>query len=152
MIEIKLELEEINRALSTAYERWSLSTRDKKKDSYTWTDGLMKHFYGCVGEMACAKYLDRYWSGHVNQYKGGKADIGMDIEVRHRIERDKDLIIEKNDPPNRVYVLTRGIPPDIEVVGWYSKEMVKKSHLKKMRFREVYCIPEPDLLDLKEIK
>lgn len=152
MIEVEIEVEEIGRALDLAYERWSLSTRDGKRDQYNWTDGLINHYWGCIGEIACAKALDRYWWGHVNEYKGGKADIGVDIEVRHRVDLERDLIIEKKDPSNRIYVLTRGQPPVIQVVGWISKEDCLQSDMIKMKGRDVYCIKESRLKDMMEIK
>lgn len=120
-MEVTLSVEEFGRAISTAYERWSTSVRSNRTDilmEKTWEKGFNVHLYGAIGEIAAAKAIGCYAPLHVNQFSGMRSDLMHDVEVRHRISHEHQLIVREKDSDNRRYVLTRGTPPNIEVVGW----------------------------------
>jgi len=100
-----------------------LSLRANRKDALfekDWLDAHAVHVIGAIGEIAFAKWLGVYPSFGVRQFSGMMADIenGCKYEIRHRSDRKHALILRENDPPDRVYVLTRGKPPKVEVAGW----------------------------------
>jgi len=94
-----------------------LSNRVDKVSSKDWYQDHEMHLKGAVGELALAKYLNLYPGYTLNNFHGMGSDVsGMEVRCRHR--GNYDLIVRKDDDPNKIYVLVRGIPPEMEVVGW----------------------------------
>lgn len=147
---VRLTLEEVGRALTCAYERWSLALRGGRQDTIakSWTEGLLAHYYGALGELAVGKALGLYVPLHVNQFSGMEADIPYgNLEVRYRKNRDHDLIVRERDRDDRNYVLCCGEPPEIEVVGY-----MPGSHAKREEYLNdhgghgaAYFVPRGDL-------
>lgn len=109
--------------LHLAQERAIESLRANRKDALfekDWIEAHRIHVIGAVGEVAFAKWLGVYPSFSVRQFSGMMADVeaGCKYEIRHRLKTNHDLIIRDNDPADRVYILTRGCPPEVEISGW----------------------------------
>ena len=120
---IRLSPDDFSVCLHLAQERAIESLRNDRKDALfekDWVEAHRIHVIGAVGEVAFAKWLGVYPSFGVRQFSGMMADIeaGCKYEVRHRLKTNHDLIIRDNDPADRVYILTRGCPPEVEVAGW----------------------------------
>jgi len=89
---------------------------------------ILANIASCCGEMATAKALKRYWSGHVwDQRDHAKykhlPDVEPNIEVRRIRERaSKTSVVRKKDVDNNtVIVVTFPAPPDynvVEVIGY----------------------------------
>ena len=63
------------------------------------------HIEGVLAEQACAKYLNRYWSG-----KGERGGIDVyDVDVRSTRHKHGCLIIHKSDPDDRFFYLVTGM-------------------------------------------
>lgn len=153
---VKITVEEMGRAISVGYERFSCSVRDKRKDKLfekNWMDGFLVHVHGAIGEIAAAKAIGIYPSLHVNEFRGGKSDLPHDIEVRHRTKAGYDLIIRGSDREDRIYVLTRGEPPDIEVAGWCNgKEFCTQKNWKNYGGHgSCWFIPADDLRPMEDL-
>src|SRR6187431_1376259 len=58
-------------------------------------DSLERHIQGCLGEMACAKGLDRYWFGAGTTWEDDQ-DLGVE-QVRMTPHHDGRLIIRPDD-------------------------------------------------------
>lgn len=91
----------------------------RKGFQHRWGDtqrGWVNHQLGCFGEMAVAKYLDKFWHCTV-----GKID-GIDVagyEVRYNSYGDKSFLrIYDQDKPDKKYILVTGEVPEFTLRGW----------------------------------
>lgn len=132
-----MSTEDIGIATSIGYQRWSESVRKGRKDrlgTKSWFDGLAIHVYGVVGELAAARALGIYPTIKMNQFSGGAPDLDPDWEVRYRTKLDYDLIVRDRDDDDRRFILVRGQPPSVDVVGWiYGREAKKAEWVKNYR-------------------
>ena len=154
---IRLTVEEYGRAIQAAYERWSTATRAGRQDILCdrgWSVAFEAHLTGAIGELAVAKAIGVYAPLHVNQFRGMQADLGKDIEVRHRRSREHQLIIREGDSDERKYVLSRGTPPEIELVGWISgKDGKRKEFLADYgNYGMAYFVPDSNLYPMETLK
>lgn len=154
---ITLTVEEFGRAIYTAYERWSNSVRSNRTDllmEKTWEKGFNVHLYGAIGEIAAAKAIGCYAPLHVNQFSRMRADLLCDVEVRHRISHEHQLIVREKDMDERKYVLTRGTPPNITVVGWLSgREAKSRDYLRDYGdWGPAYFVPDERLHSMDTLK
>lgn len=79
-------------------------------------DGWRIHIEGACGECCVAKFLGRYWDGSVDTFKS-IPDLG-NVEIRTRSKHRYDLLIRKDDDPDKVYILVTGRTPNFWVRGW----------------------------------
>lgn len=77
---------------------------------------------GFGAEMACAKYLDRFWL--CNPTEPGQPDLSV-AEVRWRSRATYDLPIYKTDP-DKAFILTLGKMPEFNLMGWVMSEDAKQ--------------------------
>lgn len=77
--------------------------------------GWQYHLEGAAGEMAFAKWADKYWSGNLGNLKAD--DVGM-MQVRTRSRHSYELIIKERDPDDRIFVLLTGLAPHFRLRGW----------------------------------
>jgi hypothetical protein len=77
--------------------------------------GWQLHVEGAAGELAVAKWADKFWSGNLGDLDAD--DVGR-IQVRTRSRHDYDLIIHPSDPDNRAFVLVTGLAPHFVLRGW----------------------------------
>jgi len=85
-------------------------------------DNVVASIASCVGELAAAKRLNRYWSGSFwnakdhNRYKH-LADVGENTEVKRIRKPNNPLPVRRRDvEAGRVNVLVYPHPPDFTVV------------------------------------
>ena len=79
-------------------------------------DGWRAHIEGACGEVAVAKFLGYYWDGSVDTFRSIPDLAGA--EVRTRSSHEYDLLIRKDDDPEKVYILVTGRAPTFWVHGW----------------------------------
>ena len=131
---VSIDTVEFKTAIEVASHRAIQSIVRNNKDSLSkknWLDNLNTHIVGCIGELAVAKALHITWDKSVGTYKK-QADLSDNIEVRHRTNPEWQLIVRDNDDDNKIYILSRGMPPSvIEIVGWIYGHMGKKEEYKK---------------------
>ena len=83
------------------------------------------------------------------------ADVGDRYEIRHRTSKAHDLILRGGEPVERVYVLTRGVPPEpIEVAGWTSGIEHRRDEflMNYGSHGEAWFVPARELHDVCELK
>ena len=119
---ISISPDEFSLCVQVANARQTSSLKSKGRDSVFkkngWLEELTPHIIGCVGEMAVAKALGISWTGSVDTFNT-VADLGKNLQVRHRSNPNWDLIVRTNDKSDDIFVLSRGMPPGaVEVVGW----------------------------------
>ncbi len=86
------------------------------KRLYNGADEIVTHVQGAMAEIAVAKVLNLYWGGGVNAF--ATPDVGRKTEVRYTEYNTGKLLIRHKDTDDRPFVLVRGRPPNLEVVGW----------------------------------
>jgi len=108
MVGIQRQLEDI---------KWKNKGSFEAKANYAW----QMHIEGALTECAMAKYLNVYW----NKVKWDLPDVG-DVDVRSSSKPNGELIIRRNDDPNKKYYLLIGLNGEYEIKGWlYGKEAMK---------------------------
>lgn len=77
------------------------------------------HELGALGEMAVAEHLglsDRVFSSAEPVW--GSADLPHDVEVKTRSRHWHDLIVQKNERPEKIIALVTIEQDDIRLQGW----------------------------------
>lgn len=161
---VTLSADDIAAALHLATDRLVDSLRNGRRDA-VWEKSdtlaeLQPHFIGACGELAVAKLLWLYPRFGVRQFSGGQADLkaapdGVDIEVRARTKPSYELKVTKKDVPERAYVLVRGLPPTLDVVGWaWGCDVMKAEYLRDFGNRgvEAYFVPDKELRPMEELR
>lgn len=77
---------------------------------------LRYHILGARGEMAFKKYIGSTENLTFNTFKS-RPDVG-EFEVRTRSKDHYDLILRKDDPDDKKYVLVVGESCTYRIVGW----------------------------------
>jgi len=80
----------------------------------------------CAAELAVAKYTNRYWSGHVWDYRDHSQykeipDVGTNIEVRRIRTRETAAVRKRQVGKGLVLFVAKPIMPEIrsvEIYGW----------------------------------
>lgn len=157
MPEVTLTPDDYSVALHLATDRMVESLRNNRKDTLfekDWLHALSIHVLGAVGEIAFAKWMGDYPRFGVKQFSGMDSDHHGDIEIRHRSNRGWDLKIVDKDDPSRKYVLTRGLPPVVEVAGWaYGHEVMSDEYRANHGgYGECWFVPCNRLRPMEEIK
>jgi hypothetical protein len=70
---------------------------------------------GVIGEIALAKWGDRYWNGALGDYTAG--DVGT-WQVRYSVRPDARLILHPSDKDDAPFFLVTGVPPVVTLRGW----------------------------------
>jgi hypothetical protein len=113
--------------------------------------GWQVHIEGCCGELAVAKYLDRYWSGNFEQLKAD--DVG-NYQVRTRSSHGWDLILHDRDPDDRVFILVTGTAPEYVIRGWMRAKDGKKPEFwsdPSKQNRPAYFVPQDCLHPISDL-
>lgn len=154
---ISLAPYELHLAAEIGLIRNTSSTLRKSQDvvfTKGWLDSLKGHIAGATGELAVAKWLGVYYNGSYNTWKKNP-DISskLDIEVRHRINHEHDLIVRHTDLDDSVYVLTTGDGPEIYIRGWILGHRAKNKRFlaNHGRYLESFFIPEAHLNPPEEL-
>lgn len=153
---VKLSPEECHMAVLIASTRQTSSAIKGLKDRIndkSWFDGFLVHFHGCVGEIAAAKALDVHWPGWVDRFTT-VADLGDNIEVRHRVDNAHDLIIRNSDDKDKFYVLTTGLPDAVIVHGYIrGKNGMNKTFIRTHGGKPAaYFVPKEFLSPIEQLK
>jgi len=108
------------------------------------------HLLGARGEIAFRKFINSNEKVTVNTFK--KTPDISGVEVRTRSKDDYDLIIRKDDPDDRVYVLVVGEGCKFRVVGWLlGKEKYNFSTKTFNNRPKAWFIPQKSLHAIEEL-
>ena len=122
-------------------------------NSKGWMDGFSVHLLGCIGEISVSKAAEIPWPAWVNRFKS-LPDLGNKIEVRHRSKPEWELIVRKEDNDKSLFVLSRGLGPDVEVVGFIPGRRAKQKQWEQEYGgkRPAYFVPDRYLLPIEMLK
>lgn len=155
-MQVEISPDEYALCVYVANDRQRNAVKAGKKDNLfkkNWVESLAVHVHGCIGEMAAAKALGIQWTGSVDTFKA-HGDLRGAIEVRHRTNKDWDLIVRPREAKDRLYVLTRGTPPEtVEVVGYAQGHYLMQDKWKKNYGGrgEAYFVPANELRPIEEL-
>jgi hypothetical protein len=127
MIEVSLTWAELLQAALVGITRHIASIKKDLQDKHglkrenAWT----VHIEGAAGEMAFAKAMNKYYSSSVNTFKSSDGDVDK-LEIRTRADHGYDLIVRKDDKPNRRYVLVTGMAPHFRIIGWLEGSLARR--------------------------
>lgn len=142
MTTIKLSWYEMEIAALAGVQRHVQNLARKRNHAYGAGDhnAWQLNIEGCLGEMALAKFLGKYWSGK-GVFRGG--DVG-DYQVRTRSKDYYELIIHPNDPDGAVFWLVCGINGTYTIKGWIiGRDGKKKEYWKDPAGnRPAYFVPQ----------
>lgn len=134
MIEVSLEQYEVEAAaLIGARRRIENIFNNGEPDGHgaPTDDNWQRQIEGACGEIAFAKAVGRYWPASINTFKTGDDVVGC--QVRTRSKHWYDLLIRKDDPPNKRYVLVTGTTPHFQVWGWlWGYEAQQEEYLREI--------------------
>jgi hypothetical protein len=108
------------------------------------------HILGARGEMAFKKFIGDQEELTFNTFKS-KPDVG-DFEVRTRSKDHYDLILRKDDPDDKTYVLVVGESCRYRIVGWIKGS--EKYLYDKKTYNDrpsAWFIPQSALHSMEEI-
>lgn len=114
-------------------------------------DGWRLHIEGALGELAVAKYLDRFWSGRLGNLKA--ADVGP-LQVRTRVRRDDaSLILHKTDQDHHLFVLAVSYTPVFTLIGWLRAADGKRPEYWRelVPGRAAYFVPQSALQPIESL-
>jgi len=146
-VTVKIEWHEyLTAALVGVARQIVAEARDCNRPLYSGGDEVITNIQGATAELAAAKVLNLYWGG-IGLPK--RVDIGRDTEVRHTEYPAGGLLIKDKDEDSRPYVLVRGTPPFLEVVGWMYGRDAKQQRWRKDGY---FLVPGEELVAINEFR
>jgi hypothetical protein len=121
------------------------------RHGYDGHDGWTVHIEGACGELAVARVCGQYWGGSINTFHS-KADVGK-VEVRTRSEHHYELLVRKDDPDDRNFVLVTGRSPEFQVHGWFPSRDAKRNQWLATHGNRpaAYFVPTPMLKSIFDL-
>ena len=105
------------------------------------------HLLGAAGEMAVASHLGmKSFLYQATEAERGSCDL-PNIDVKTRSKAAYDLIVQKNEPPEKKYILVTIQDKTTLIHGWiYGKEaMQEKFWADPAKGRPAYFVPKENL-------
>jgi hypothetical protein len=123
---VKLTPHEVAMAAGVGMRRQVSALAANRRDRHGLNpeDGWRVHIEGACGELAVAKYLGKYWDGSVDTFRS-LPDLG-NVEIRTRSKHGYELLIRKDDDPDKFYILVTGIAPNYRVRGWIKGKAARR--------------------------
>lgn len=153
-IEIRLSWHEVMTAAMVGVMRQVYSLRDNRKDRHGFKGcGWNEHIEGACAEQVLSKFLNVYWSSHVNHFEGDDLP-GLQVRTRMTPRKDFALIVRPSDSDQGVFVHVTGVCPTFYVHGWIrGSEAKKKEYYTSFDSREpAYFVPNDRLNPIESLK
>jgi hypothetical protein len=116
--------------------------------------GADSHLCGCIGEMASAKHLNKFWAGSIGDYEA--VDIDRKYQVRATSKASHCLLLHKDDRDDLPFILALVLPeilPYVELPGWLLAKDGKLDDFwgDPTGYRPAYFVPQSKLRDMSEL-
>lgn len=145
--EVILAPHEMLLAANVGVMRQVQNLRKGRKDSYGFQGlGWEVHILGACAELAVAKLTGTFWNGALGNLSAD--DVG-ELQVRYTDKPNGRLIVHPKDQDDKKFVLVRGAPPKMLVVGWmYGRDAKKKEYWDDPTWqnRPAYFVDNDDLV------
>lgn len=158
-ISIKLSPEHKRAVVKEAYRRQQVNERlgliGRNNGPSTGSKALEAHLLGSAGEMAVALYLgltDRLYAD--NHAVLGSYDLPGMIDVKTRKGHRRDLIVQRNENPNKKFILVTIENKTILIQGWClgKHAMLPRFWMDPAGGRPAYFVPQSTLHPINELK
>lgn len=151
-IQINLTKDQVATAEKEAMRRQSYNEKmgysGRNKAPKTGSKALEMHRLGCLGEVAVAWHLGLQDFLFADKFPvPGSADLPGKIEVKTRSKHGRDLLIQLDDDPSKVYILVTCEQYDICIVGWINGyDAMRRDWIREfIRGRPCYAVPQSKL-------
>lgn len=106
------------------------------------------HIQGAAGEMAVAKWANKYWSGNLGDLDAD--DVGR-AQVRTRSRHSYELPIHMTDRDDRAFILVTGLAPNFVLRGWIWGGEAKRTEFWKdpAGGRPAFFVPQSALRPMR---
>ncbi len=147
---VVLSMTEMLHALSHVSLRMATSHASDLNHATTYErsfhERVVQEFIGICGEMAVAKFRDKWWIPPLNEFHR-TPDVAA-TEVRSTYREDGCLILRDNDPDDRFYVLVTGTPPVLNIVGYIRGRDGKADEFRRNPngYRLAWFVPQDALI------
>lgn len=118
------------------------------------TKALDMHLLGAAGEMAVASHLGlKKFLYQDKEAKKGSCDLPGNIDVKCRSKHSYDLIVQKNEDPDRIFVLVTIENKQTFIHGWLRGEEAMNDQFwsDPARGRPAYFVPKDYLHPMSEL-
>ena len=116
----------------------------------TWVEQLAREISGCLGELAVARWTDRFPFALFNDRKDG--DVGP-FEVRTTAYPTGRLLLTDGDNPQRKYLLVT-LPTHYQAIihGWmWGHEVMTDKYYNTTLRTPCYMVPQDDLYEPRSL-
>ncbi|HEX8835380.1 MAG TPA: hypothetical protein VF748_00460 [Candidatus Acidoferrum sp.] len=108
---------------------WTRSNTNRKNHNM---NTRVLHYIGCLGEMAFAKGMDKYWSGAGRGAEDDDDVGGLQVRVTRHLNGRLPIYLEDDD--NKPFFLLIGEKGEYRVAGWaFAYEAKHDKYWKKLR-------------------
>lgn len=151
-VDVELTWGEVHIAGTVGLMRAEYALRHQLQDNNgdTGTFGVENHFLGCLGEIAVAKHLGKYWAPNIGVL--GAPDVG-DLYVRTCSKVSHCLILHWPDPDDKVFInalVERESLPIVRLRGWlYANDGKQWQYWQAGLPRPAFFVPAGDLRPMK---
>jgi hypothetical protein len=128
--------------------------RGRNRGAFKGNKALEIHILGAAGEMAVASYLGmKKFLYQETEAKRGSCDLPGKIDVKTRSKHKYDLIVQKNEDPEKRFILVTIENKRTLIHGWcYGKDaMEEKYWADPARGRPAYFVPKEILRPLETL-
>ena len=159
MIEFKFSEQEKKMAIQEGKRRQQLNEiknlKGRNGGPEVGKQALKMHILGAAGEMAVASYLnlkDHLFSNQ--EAERGSADLPNNIDVKTRSKHYYDLIVQKDEDLNKIYVLVTIENKQTFIHGWiHASDSMKEEYWSDpAKGRAAYFIPKNRLNPIEKLK
>lgn len=150
--------EERSAALSEGIRRQSVNEskglRGRNGGARFGAKALDMHLLGAAGEMAVASHLGiKQFLYQDKEAKRGSCDLPGNIDVKTRSKHSYDLIVQKNEDPDKIFVLVTIEDKQTFIHGWlHGKDAMNDCFwADPARGRPAYFVPKNYLRPMSEL-
>jgi hypothetical protein len=147
-VQIDLTPEQLERAKVEAYRRQAhneaKALKGRNRAPASGEAALKMHELGCIGELAVAAYLGLEDSVFSNETPlRGSCDLPGGIEVKTRPKHGRDLLVQLDDDPGKVFVLVTH-EGTTKVAGWAKGvDIMKREYVRELvKGRPCYVVSQ----------
>lgn len=123
-----------------------------KKDK---DNDLLIDIHGCAGEIAVAKYFNRYWTTpFADKLDKTAPDVGHTIQVRtNPYYPNGHLLMHPSDRDDQWFILVLGTMPTVKIAGgiWGQDAKQDKWWKEKVKGRACYFVPQSALIPAEKL-
>jgi hypothetical protein len=157
-IQIDLSPENLAKAEAEACRRQqhneAKGLKGRNRAQATGDGALALHRLGCVGEVAVAAFLGLEGSVFSEQEAiRGSCDLPGNIEVKTRPKHGRDLLVQLDDNPDKIFVLVTH-DGTTQIAGWIrGKDAMLKQYVRELvKGRPCHVVPQKALQPAETLK